>query len=275
MSVVVARPPLRAVILDNDETTGSYGLLFAYLSVLEQVPDLNEDVLTYILQRLANWMIVHAVFRPGLRSLLRCLLALRRQKKLDAILMYTNQYDSGTRFSVPRAIACMMNHLAGEVVFDHILTRPDHPEQDGQYRKQFYKILDLFPGVPRDIRQVTFMDDHAVPDFIGHYGIPSSATDESSWYKIEPYSRALTVKDIHESILYCLYGPFGDEVDGLVDPILQIYIQFIPEKLSIPSAKPFIDAVIKLMKKYGYVSKVLLTNTKNNLNPEPSVLPDK
>lgn len=269
------RPPLRAVVLDNDETTGSYGLLFAHLSILEQIPDLQQEVLHYILQRLANWMIVHSVFRPGLRSLLHCCIALRRQKQIDAIIMYTNQYDSGTRFSVPKAIATMMNHLAGERVFDHILTRPDHPEQDGVYRKQFFRILELFPGVPRDIRHITFLDDCAVPNFIGHFTIPLSATHESCWYKVEPYTRSLTQKEVYESILYCLHSPFGDDMNTLVEPILQQYVHFLPDHSSIPSGKLFMTACIALQKKYGYVSKALMTDAKNSLNSYPSILKDK
>lgn len=269
---MASRPPLRAVVLDNDETTGSYGLLFAYLSILEQIPDLQQEILDYILQRLATWMVVHNVFRPGLRSLLRCCIALRRQKQIDAIIMYTNQYNSGTRFSVPNAIAYMMNHLAGESVFDHILTRPEHPEQDGVYRKQFFRILDLFPGVPRDIRQITFFDDCALPNFIGHISIHPSATDESCWYKVTPYTRTLTQKDVYDSILYCLYAAFGDEVGSIVDPILQHYVHFLPNHSSIPSAKPFMSVCIALQKKYGYVSKALMTDTLNSLKPFSSVL---
>jgi hypothetical protein len=269
------RPPLRAVVLDNDETTGSYGLLFAYLSILEQIPDLQQEILDYILQRLANWMIVHSVFRPGLRSLLQCCIALRRQKQIDAIIMYTNQQDSATMFSVPKAIAYMMNHLAGEKVFDHILTRPEHPDQDGVYRKQFFRILDLFPGVPRDIRQVTFLDDCAVPNFIGHLGVHPSATEESCWYKVNPYTRPLTQKEVYESILYCLYLPFGNDMNALLEPILQQYVHFLPDHSSIPSAKPFMSACIALQKKYGYVSKALMTDALNSLNPLSSVLKDK
>lgn len=275
MPLSVAKSPLKAVVLDNDETTGSYGLLFAYLHILGQIKDLQQEVLEYILQCLANWMIVHTVFRPGLRSLLRCLIALRRQKQIDAIIMYTNQHDSGTRFSVPRAIAYMMNYLAGETVFDHILTRPEHPEQDGVYRKQFYRILDLFPGVPRDIRHVTFIDDCAVPNFIGHHGIHPSATHESCWYKVEPYIRLLTVKDIHNSALYCLYAPFGDEVNDIIEPIFQQYLKFSPEKSSVPSATPFLMASIALQKKYGYVSNVLMNDAINSLKPLLFILKDK
>lgn len=259
-------------MLDNDETTGSYGLLFAYLHILEQIQEINSEVLQFILQRLANWMIVHGVFRPGLRSLLRCCLALRKQKRIDAIIMYTNQSDSGTLFSVPKAIAYMMNTLVGENVFDFILTRPDHPEQDGVYRKQFFRILDLFPGVPRDIRHIIFVDDYAVPNFIGHFTIPASATEEGCWYKVDPYYRILNSKDVYESILYCLYTPFGDDVSNLVEPIFQTYASFIPEKSSIPSAKPFMMLCIALQKKYGYVSKALMTDALNSLKPAPSIL---
>ena len=261
---MATKSPLRAVVLDNDETTGSYGLLFSYLQILEQVQGLNPETLCYVLNRLADWMIIHSVFRPGLRSLLRCLVALRRQKKIDTILMYTNQYDSETLFSVPKGIAYMMNHLAGERVFDHILTRPEHPEKDGIYRKQFSRILDLFPGVPKDIRQVTFFDDYATPNFIGHQGIPVSCTDEHCWYKVEPYYRFINSKDIYDSVLYCLYAPFGDDVNALIQPINQEYAKFTHDASSIPSAKEFMTACIALQKKYGYVSKVLMAG---NLNP--------
>ena len=261
---MTAKPPLRAVVLDNDETTGSYGIVFAYLHSLEQVHDLNPELLCSILKRLADWMIMRNVFRPGLRSFLRCLLALRRQKKLDAIVMYTNQYDSGTIFSVPKAIAYMMNYLAGETVFDVILTRPEHPEQDGIYRKQFSRILDLFPGVPRDIRQVIFFDDHATRDFIGHQTIPLRCTEPNCWYKVEPYTKLLTQKDTYESILYSCYSFFGDEVNSLVNPIFQEYLRFVPDRTSTPSAVTLMTACITLQKKYGYVPKVLVAGNLNS-----------
>jgi len=186
--------------------------------------------------------------------------------------MYTNQQDSGSRFSVPRAIATMMNHLAGETVFDHILARPEHPEQDGIYRKQFSRVLALFPDVPKDIRQLIFFDDCADPNFIGHSGIPSSAIHKSCWYKVEPYHRILNQKDVYESILYCLYTPFGDDVNALVEPILQYYVHFLPQDSSIPSAKPFMTACIALQRKYGYVSKAFMTDALNSLKPAPSIL---
>ena len=266
MSAIGTRPPLRAVVLDNDETTGSYGILFAITQVLQQIDNLDLQSLQGIYQRLGNWMIVHNVFRPGLRSLLRCCLALRKQKRIDAILMYTNQTDSHTNTSVPRAISYMMTCLLGEPVFDHILARPTHPEQDGVYRKQFYRILDLYPGVPKDIREITFLDDYAVPDFICHAGIHKSATDEKCWVKIEPYYRILSPKEVYECVIYCFQPVFQTDIQILVETVFQWYLQFVPEKSSIPSAKPFLDATLELQRRYGYVPKAFLNDAISGLN---------
>lgn len=264
--MAVAKPPLRAVVLDNDETTGSYGLLFAITQVLEQLQILDLPTIQGIYQRLGNWMIVHNVFRPGLRTLLRCCVALRKQKRIDAILMYTNQIDTHTNFSVPRAIAYMMSALSGEQVFDHILSRPTYPEQDGVYRKQFYRILNLYPDLPKDIREITFIDDYAVPDFICHAGIQKSATSEKCWLKVEPYSRILSLKEVYECVVYCFQPVFCDDLQVLIDAVFQWYLQFVPEKSSIPSAKPFLDITLELQRRYGYVPKALMRDAITGLN---------
>lgn len=263
--------PLRAVVFDNDETTGSYGLLFAITQVLEQLNILDLQILQGIYQRLGNWMIVHNVFRPGLRALLRCCLALRKQKRIDAILMYTNQIDTHTNLSVPRVISYMMTVLAGEQVFDHILARPNHPDQDGVYRKQFYRILELYPNVPKDIREITFLDDNAVPDFICHAGIQKSATSEKSWLKVEPYTRILGSKEIYECVVYCFQPVFCDDLQILIDTVFQYYLQFVPEKSCIPSAKPFMDITLELQRRYGYVPRAFMRDAITGLNSVSSL----
>ena len=137
--------PLKAVVLDNDETTGSYSLVFAILVCLEHHKVHDMKLVAEVLQRLAVWMNVHHCFRPGLRQLLQSLLTLRYYGKLDAIIMYTNQSevipegwsDPYPPFlkSPPQAIAYMMNCLTGHKVFDHILSRPKdtRPTPSGRF----------------------------------------------------------------------------------------------------------------------------------------------
>ena len=71
------QPPLRAIIIDNDETTGSYTILFAMICALRQIPNIEMSRVATILQRLGTWMIRHRVFRPGLRMFVQTLLQLK------------------------------------------------------------------------------------------------------------------------------------------------------------------------------------------------------
>ncbi len=260
------KPPLRAVVLDNDETTGSYGILFALMDILSQMGGLDADTIHFILHRLTSWCILHTVFRPGLRTLLRCCLALRKQKKIDAIIMYTNQWDTGDIYSVPQAIAYMMNILAGETVFDTILTRPQAPDGDGQYKKQFHRVLDAYPGIPKDIRDILFVDDYAAPDFIRHDGIAKPFVLPECWYKIDAYHRILLPKEVTECMIHCLHPIFGDDVWILQEGLLDCYRALLPTKSSIASAKPFLDLCLVLQKRYGYVPKALILDAANYLS---------
>jgi hypothetical protein len=85
--------PLRAVILDNDETTGSYAIVFAIVHVLQIAESKNQVFVGHVLERLAKWMVAQRVFRPGIRNFLGNLISLREDNKIDAIIMYTNQLD--------------------------------------------------------------------------------------------------------------------------------------------------------------------------------------
>jgi hypothetical protein len=190
--------PLRAVILDNDETTGSYLIIFSVLQILRDHEIKTESFIKSILDKLYEWMILHNCFRPGLRNLLETLITLRKNNQIEAIIMYTNQLELQPKedmppllFSAPMCIAYMMSKMVGESVFDHILTRPTGPIQ-----KSFERILNLYPEYPRDIRDITFVDDLATPCYITASTIPRNKIDESSWYKVEPYNRIFSHSDI-------------------------------------------------------------------------------
>ena len=259
-------PPLRAVILDNDETTGSYGILFSILAILQQIPSVNIEYTSIILQKLAQWMVTRNVFRPGLKNLLQTCIGLKNQNRIDAIVMYTNQLEqslpeellykdniSHILWSPPRCIAYMMNYLVDDTVFDCMLSRPPNADNTKWIMKSFSRILDLYPLRPKDIRQMVFIDDMAFPNFIDAKDIPPHLRDVTAWQSVEPYSRRLTEKEFVDCITYC----FGsrDPADGFTSAVWDVYQSYIPEKSSIANASPFLILGDLLQKKFGYVNK--------------------
>lgn len=77
---------IRAIILDNDETTGSYQILTLGLkkAISEKWP-LDKFIIT-MTELLKN----NGAFRPGLIDFLRNIYALKKANKIDAVIMYTN-----------------------------------------------------------------------------------------------------------------------------------------------------------------------------------------
>lgn len=258
--------PLRAVILDNDETTGSYGIVFAIIITLKHFGHNNKDQLFEILIRLARWMNAHHCFRPGLVQLLHTLISLRRHKKIDAVIMYTNQKeapkhpsDDDTQFflnSIPECIAFMMTVLVGEKVFDHILTRPHStPVTTGHtFPKHFHRVLNLYPEKPKDIRDIVFVDDLAYPAYILADSIPRCNVEKDAWYPVDPYFRVLT----QEEIFHCLEFVFGNlnKIEAMVAPIVSyVLLNQADTKNSIKNASVFINLTCALHKKYGWAPK--------------------
>jgi hypothetical protein len=271
-------PPLRAVILDNDETTGSYGILFSILAVLQQIPSVNIEYTSIILQKLAQWMVTRNVFRPGLKNLLQTCIGLKKQNRIDAIVMYTNQLEqtppqellhnnniSHILWSPPRCIAYMMNYLVDDTVYDCMLSRPQNADCSKYIPKSFSRVLDLYPLRPKDIRQMIFIDDMAFPAYIDAKDIQPHLRDASAWQSVEPYHRRLTEKEFVDCITYC----FGsqDPADGFTSAVWDVYQKYIPEKSSIANGSPFMILGELLQKKFGYVYKHtppgLRTNTKS------------
>ena len=259
-------PPLRAVILDNDETTGSYGILFSILAILQQIPSINIEYTSIILQKLAQWMVTRNVFRPGLKNLLQTCIGLKKQNRIDAIVMYTNQLEqslpeellykdnvSHILWSPPRCIAYMMNYLVDDTVFDCMLSRPPNADNTKWIMKSFSRVLDLYPLRPKDIRQMVFVDDMAFPAYIDAKDILPHLRDVSAWQSVEPYSRRLTEKEFVDCLSYC----FGsrDPADGFTTAVWNVYQNYRPEKSSIANASPFLILGELLQKKFGYVNK--------------------
>ena len=194
---------LRAVVLDNDETTGAYRLLVCLLSVVVKIQDISLDVFLYFLEQLAEWMEENHLFRTGLRILLETIYRLRQQNRIDAIIMYTNQKESFIKTqlpmlnSPPQCIAYMLNHLMKKQMFDRILAR----KTDVVVPKRFERILQEFPGFRNDIRKIVFVDDFATPTFITADTV--DRTSILSWYRVNPYRHVITTDEFMDCIRSC------------------------------------------------------------------------
>ena len=193
--------PLRAVVLDNDEATGYYLLIFDIWHVLEKT-NLGEQlsfrqVLDFFIE---NWE-TYNIFRPGLFKFLKTCVQLRDEGRIDAIIMYTHQNADFTwaGWSVPAFLSVLMGHIVAKEfpggllkrkLFDYVLTLPPVEFQkkvNGWAVKDFDRILNLYPWKPRDIRQIIFIDDNATPKHIEADTIHADAKGWDSWYKVAPY----------------------------------------------------------------------------------------
>ena len=211
--------PLRAVILDNDETTGSYLIVLSVIRNINKCGNTDRLYFQYILEKLSLWMLKNSIFRPGLIDFLRTLRDLRKANKIDAIVMYTNQYEMNTSLftSLPRCIEYMFSFLVPGFSFDNILTRPDtFITINNVIPKQFRRVLDLYPDRPSDISQILFFDDLAVPLYIRTDGIDVYC--ESARVLVEPYSCILYKEDIERCLKNSLNLSVDDDfIIGVID----------------------------------------------------------
>jgi hypothetical protein len=175
----------RIVVIDNDETTGSYGPLFHLVDLLKA----NEAAihsggirLRDLVPALGLFCLEAQLFRPGLRDLLVALRALRQREKVEAVVMYTYQsepalrsrealYDSiGQFISVPVLIDYMFGWLVSsgkkvEPFFDRRIVRETHMRalgrsDEGLGGKKLSVVFDELQRLPSaNLRGVVFIDD--------------------------------------------------------------------------------------------------------------------
>jgi hypothetical protein len=239
-SVVSVREGPRIVIIDNDETTGSYGPLFHLLDLLSQhEPGLHEAGIRLrdLVPALGLFCLEGQLFRPGLRDLLLALRALRDKGKVDSVVMYTYQseaplrshealYDAVGQFiSVPILIDYMFGWLVSsgkkvEPFFDRRIVRETHmralKRQDGDLgSKKLSVVFDELQRRPSsDLRGVVFMDDCLanvkLPASIGGEAVRASALTGLS---IAPY-------EMKESYIPLLEKGFWSLYESLLKKIL-------------------------------------------------------
>lgn len=268
--------PLRAVILDNDETTGSYHLLFAICTILQNASNVTLGASAQLLERLANWMIVHGCFRPGLRNFLHILTRLRAEGHLDAIVMYTNQkdFEIPTTQAIPkliqspaRCIAYMLEYLVKKPIFDRILTRPANAVLvNGTYPKDFLRVLQQYPDRPKDIRMIRFIDDLAYKMFIHASQIPKNKQDDSCWQPWPRHVRMLKEEEVLDCVKTLFPGHPRQEV--LFELIYTEYIKYPALTGPTSSANVVFESTQMLLKTYGYVRKVSPQTSRLNILEE-------
>jgi hypothetical protein len=202
----------RILILDNDETTGSYYLLF-YLYDFLAKSSLNGKLNTSKTFRvLLKEFDKLKVFRPGLRTFLKSMNTLKQSGKIDKICIYTNQLDvrgipgykvlttsDGIEWSVPDILRVLFNMIAKDSGFiDAVYTRPATYNVQEEYpTKDFVRVFrDLYPSMDVNLSRTMFVDDR----FHRKYIIDSSrsGTDENSRIPIEPYRVTLPSNSFSE-----------------------------------------------------------------------------
>jgi hypothetical protein len=196
----------RLLILDNDETTGSYCILFHLYDLFASTDFGKKLDAAMTLTLLAKCFKSFGIFRLGLVRFLRVAAHLKLADKLDAIIIYTNQLDirqikdapiwkpQGTEWSVPMMIHIMLVYLADyPELIDQILTRPldntaikieNYPVKDfvRAYRS-------IYPTGPINLEKTLFVDDLAIQPYL--VDSSKSMTDENSRIHLTPYSRKI------------------------------------------------------------------------------------
>ncbi len=254
-----SKGPLRAVVLDNDETTGSYGIVFSLLTYLSKYPEKYGPEIHSLLAKLAYWMEDHNVFRPGLRYLMTTLLDLRTHALIDSILMYTNQrHDVPTEYegtpyallySPPLAISFMMDVLFSTHVFDSHFTRPkEFWGATSVVPKYFERILDAYPERPKDSRWILFVDDLATPENILHTNIPSSHINSSSLVRVSQYVKLLEENQLSD-LMILLFGLHWFQ-DTALYGIIKQYFSRAPSNSSSDCPNDFVELGDEIKKFY-------------------------
>lgn len=156
-------PAPRIVILDNDQTTGDYDIFFKWLYWLESAYVRDFIDLIPIVTIFIKIFEEKHIFRPGLRPFLQRLAELKQEKKIDYIVIYTNQSEketclkdlNGAPITIPFLLELMYNCLANNTIIDLRLTRPP---DGGSPQKSFSRVFDALK-IKRNASKTLFFDD--------------------------------------------------------------------------------------------------------------------
>jgi hypothetical protein len=153
---------LRAVILDNDETTGFYETLLEY--VKDHVTNKNEYTLESIIDELKDILESTKSLRTGYEEFLLTLMKLKKEDRIDAVIMYTNMGKSasikigGKRYNRPQLLAAVFDKIVnreGEHVFDLLIFR-DKPYPRPE---KYIAVINKIYGIEGKDNKYLFLDD--------------------------------------------------------------------------------------------------------------------
>lgn len=136
----------RFVILDLDETLGSFGILYSLLTHLNYFKADTKEFLKEI-PSFADWLETHNVFRPGTRTFLKTLWQLKQEDKLDYVFIYTNQ--SGPKSTpldslCPFLLHCIEYFVGGPLIDLAFVRDPKNDQDKGPFPKKMERILEAF-----------------------------------------------------------------------------------------------------------------------------------
>ena len=148
--------PYRIVVFDMDETIGSFGQLGAAWGNRRFNDATFPDFCVFMSRRME-------CCRPGAVMLLRTLCNARSAGVLDKIVMYTNNNGHA---SWAQAIAGAFGHLAGQRVFDSVVTgyQPGSGNCRTTHAKTYTDLCRCL-NLPPDT-QVCFVDDQYHPGMV-------------------------------------------------------------------------------------------------------------
>jgi hypothetical protein len=232
----VALPFFKAIVLDNDETTGSYGIVFSLLTYLRKIDTIDDDFAELLYIRLAIQMRKYNLFRPKLGHLLRTLAFLRDEGAIDAVIMYTNQTEEypynpygpfrNLLYNVPYTISYLMYSAYGVHIIRDVLSRPPFLRglKNAACTKSFTRIFALEPDRVKDTRDILFVDDNASRSFIT--ASKDTVTHDGSYYKIGAYVRVLTDEEL-DALLGAVFESVTVD-EGTIAGIKQQYRVYSP-----------------------------------------------
>jgi hypothetical protein len=232
----------RILILDNDETTGSYHLLFFIESFLNFAEQLGHSVdYNKTIQLIAAFCLESNILRPGMQRFIREAIRLKRARRIDKIVIYTNQLsvaEEGFTWSTPEIIADILSLIADDPHFiDLLITRDSSafaPQHHGYVIKDLVRpFTELYPTKTPNFSKTLFIDDRA----FNPYAHDSSRTNTSanSFLAIPPYKNKLPYTAIVELCLQIMLVNNMRDTEDLENTITLINREWVHTNDSCPT----------------------------------------
>jgi hypothetical protein len=172
---LISRMSPTIVVLDLDETLGSFGLLFSIFTILQRTPKYSSFVPNVVVKPLLKLLIDDEIFRPGIEKFVKCISKMKRDKLIDYICINTNQslpVDVSNKWSVTMFIVECLHTMAGDEFIDRVYTRDTSKRtiKNGSYissseipKKDIDRIIKDF-STNESIENITFVDN--MPELI-------------------------------------------------------------------------------------------------------------